>query len=605
MASGFILADTIIGSDGWVPKHARGNWFAEGVEWAITQNDTGSDWFVHKKDGATPGTAGTEGGWTETAWNPNTKNTAGMSAYYSATEEVVALYVRHATNDDLIFGDYNGTSEEFEQVGSTLSHGYGKDLTGDVVIGHDGRCHVFRISSGLKAKATNTARTSLGSEVTIHANGTGMASPCIFTDGTDWYVGVLCADATLGDYRFAYCKDGDDPSDALNWTVETVALVSATKTPDEHGNLVSYVASGDSASTIVACTKDSGHVVRAARVKKTSASTSWDSAVTAGTTKTRPQVAIDETNDEVYIAYLNSGGGGSATAVEYVKSDAATLSFGSATTLIEDTGTENFLYVSGPSTVCNSTTGMTFVAFNADDDETWYGEVTIAGGSGVSLTGSTSSTGSVDGDLDADASLSGSTSSSAATDGAIDADASLSGATSSTGSTSGALSVSAGVSFTGATSSSSSLDGAIDADVALAGSTDSTGSASGAISTGTGVSFTGTIACSGSTAAAIDADVDLAGSASGSGSAAGALTVTSAGAVFSGSVSGAGSLTVAQLDASVSISGSTEGTGVLSGPFSTDADPSLAGTIHTTTARYRPKATTARYRPKTSTGRLA
>jgi len=150
-------------------------------------------------------------------------------------------------------------------------------------------------------------------------------------DGVD-AIGVLFT--WDNDWGFAYRKD----SAALtaSWTFEIAYDGATTEVIDNHLYCMAYESGSETTSRVCLALKNgSGGTDIFCGVR--SAAGSWSSLVEVGVTAnghTRPSLAIDKTNDEVYVFYIDSG---TTSSVYYDKSDTGSLSFnGTDTVVLED-----------------------------------------------------------------------------------------------------------------------------------------------------------------------------------------------------------------------------------------------------------------------------
>jgi hypothetical protein len=201
--------------------------------------------------------------------------------------------------------------------------------------------------------------------------------------GSNNYLGVFVGPNASDDFYFVYIKEGDTITTAGNWTTENVSTLSSyqANAADDH---VAIIRDGSTTNNrLYAVFKRGAGTGPTHGVFKRDNNTSgtW-SVVENSLAESRPGIAYDETNDEVYVFSHNGSGG--ATPIEYEKSAAPTLSFGSGVTFLEDS-TDVFNSVVAPHDPVTSTTGLLMVGGNHTDGTVWENLLTIAAPAGGGL----------------------------------------------------------------------------------------------------------------------------------------------------------------------------------------------------------------------------
>jgi hypothetical protein len=203
--------------------------------------------------------------------------------------------------------------------------------------------------------------------------------------GSNNYLGVAVSpNGGSEDVYWVYIKEGDTITTAGNWTVENAStLASYSDDADDH---ISIVRDGSATNNRIyfATKRDAGTGASHAVFKRDNNTSGTWSVTENALAESRPAIGYDATNDEVYVWSSDTI---NATPIEYEKSSAPTLSFGSGTTILENS-TDAFSAVAGSHDPCTSTSGLLIVGGNNTDGLQWEAMITLAAPAGGGMVSS-------------------------------------------------------------------------------------------------------------------------------------------------------------------------------------------------------------------------
>ncbi len=341
-------------------------WYAHGQWWCIAQDTSGDDWFIYKNDGAIPAVPGTQGGWTKTSANVDTKNSSRIDLWYNDTDDIV--HILRKRNDVGTYNEYtwNVTFEQYEKTSGLDVTMFSKS-DGTVVVDSTGQAFVATESGGVitlhhSTNASRTIWTSMTLASGVPAGSDNRPAMIPFTDSLDGpQIGMLYH---LTSTTMAFRKHDDDDGDApADWASETIAGTSA----DDHIALRSHSVTGD----LFAVVKRGGSSNKISYYTRPDRGTwSTDFPITSGSVS-RPQLVVDESNNEVYVFFTKQG------SIVYRKSAITPVSFGSETVAIDDQA-DGVSDVQLPKAGVTGATGLLVVADGSG--ATWYNILNIDAG---------------------------------------------------------------------------------------------------------------------------------------------------------------------------------------------------------------------------------
>lgn len=339
----------------------------------VFQDDTGADWKGWKWDGTNPASPGdTSTGWSViAAINPSTADTSTTVLHWDETNQELHVVKLHATEFYQKYTYTAGTDSwaqdvTDEDVGVTLL----ADQT-DIAVDSSQRPWIAYVSATGTLETRVRVSGTWGNGAQLSAATDVVAVNVIpYTDASG-NAGLYCVWVeTAGGIKAAHRLDS--AGTATSWTAD--ASIPAGIGNDNHISTVSVILSGDTGSTILCSNKDTSNNTACARRDPDG---TWSSAVSVAASRGRIKLVVDETNEDVY-AIGNSDGAGAAIAIEYRSSPINSLSFSSATTVLEDTGvTQDFSFCSVPSHNCTGTTNILVLGSNSG---VWYNTIELAGG---------------------------------------------------------------------------------------------------------------------------------------------------------------------------------------------------------------------------------
>ncbi|MFP5346714.1 MAG: hypothetical protein ACLGIA_06785 [Actinomycetes bacterium] len=202
-------------------------------------------------------------------------------------------------------------------------------------------------------------------------------------------VGIMWSDQASNAFRFAVHSTSAAPD--TQWTMETA--LDGTRFADDHMNLKSLLVDdnnrvhaaiktsrGDSSS-------DSPSDPLIMVLSRTSSGT-WSNATVAQVSSglTRPQLALDSTNKDMYVLMTTEGGG----QAYYKKTSLSNISFnasGTGATFMSATGAK-INNISTTKDPVNSTTGLVAIASDTTTRTYYHAEMSLGGGGGTGTTAS-------------------------------------------------------------------------------------------------------------------------------------------------------------------------------------------------------------------------
>lgn len=351
--------------------------------WSMVE-EAGDDFWLYENDGATPGSQGGTGGWSQAANSAGgghevtTRSTGRPTLYYDKTNGVLHVLELHGTTDYYSKLTYNPGSNDWTINVASESVGVNVDFRSGLVVDTNGIPWICYLNSSnaIKLRYRDTDNTWKDGP-DIKATGAGSTATQRPSPGFRWSDGgtdsigfVISNDKTPDELTFAYRADADAKSTA--WTTETAS--DGSYSIDDHVSVAVGKFSGDSTHTIVVVAKGVSNY----QAYRRAPNGTWGSINTdISSSATRVKAAMDEANEEVYAFYTDS------TKVVYQKSAAnTTLSFGAAVTVLEDDGVNTFSNDIGAPQADGYTSASGIMVFGSisSTDETWWNKVEIAGG---------------------------------------------------------------------------------------------------------------------------------------------------------------------------------------------------------------------------------
>lgn len=199
-------------------------------------------------------------------------------------------------------------------------------------------------------------------------------------------VGVMWSDQGSGAFRFAVHDDAALDANGLptrDWQLETA--MAGSRLSDDHINVKGIAGGDDGRIHAVVKTGQTTSTAPLLVVLTRSATGSWSSAV-AGTVSddhTRGQIALDSTNQMIYVL-ATSPTSGSSGVVYYKRSPLSSISFppGLGTPFVRWSGA-GMNNVSVAKTPVDSTTGLVGLASAANQKRYYHAEMALAGSTSV------------------------------------------------------------------------------------------------------------------------------------------------------------------------------------------------------------------------------
>lgn len=383
---------------GWSTKSVWVNHGDGSGHWTIiAEDDSGDDWHTWRRGVSA---------YTKKV-NTNTAGSTLSTLVANPANTVFALLDQTTTDADVTVFEVDPSTKDMVIDTDALTSGT-ENLTGfdngdcaHLAITNDGRIILAYATGGaLLIRSTGTDRASFASALTLVASGVqdsptgaGIMKVLPFTDGTDWYTGVLYHN-TSEELVWTYIQDGDDPQTSGNWSTPVAVAaygdVGEPSSEENHFDAACAVLPGSSASTLVACIKDGVNDIYTIRAHLTAPDASWDAWVATGwTDNTGPTIGLDSENGVAYVACGNATGVNSVTAVLYRTSDATTtMSWGGEATLLDADDGGTTLFNSRPHFPdhgCTSDMGMLVVALARGENELWDNLLTISPAAGGSI----------------------------------------------------------------------------------------------------------------------------------------------------------------------------------------------------------------------------
>ena len=347
--------------------------FHDGTWWVAASSATESEWFLWKKMGTTwikTISLGTPG-----SIRPDCLIDSPNNKLYVLSAQSSAKFLR------LTYNPEDGTWG--------LDPGFPVTLTGFSYPGEHPSV-IARAKNGdlwalgpragvLMARRSSNGGQTWSADIkikTITVSG-ALCDVVTFTSNGQNYIGVGYAENTdpATSYGFLMHKDGD-PDNV--WTDETSQIVKPVNTQsDDH---IAMMISATNEIFMVIKTKPGGAGATGVNLYKRATNGGWSSfPVFKGSAETRPAVAIDETNNELYIftTLLNTPRYG-----RYKKcliGDEAALATAPVKTFFQN-ASDDFHNVSAPPHRVNYCTGLMIAAENNTNAKIWYQILPITGG---------------------------------------------------------------------------------------------------------------------------------------------------------------------------------------------------------------------------------
>lgn len=361
--------------------------YAGGKWWAVIEETTNGDWYLFENDLATPA-AGAAGGWSraqETGASDLrilfTRTSDRVTLYFDETNQVLHVIAMHGSSSLYSQYGYNSGTNDWDEDVYQQSIGTDIEFRGGLVVDSNGLPWIayFDATNAIKTVYRSAGGVwTAGGDIRVArgTDGTQRVSNGIrWNDAGAASIGFAYTDEdTTEAVMFAYRADADTLSDA--WTVETVT--DSLYQADDHVAIAVGNFGTDTTSTIIVAAKSGGGTLgndNYHSIRRDPDGT-WDAKNIELPKFTRMQIAIDETNEEVYVFYSAN----SDTNIVYQKSTASgTLSWGSAVVVIEDDGVNTFFTdVSTTNGIpVTSSTGL-LVMGAISGGHTWWNIIPIA-----------------------------------------------------------------------------------------------------------------------------------------------------------------------------------------------------------------------------------
>ncbi len=372
-------------------------WFADGSWWGGLFVDGSDDNRIHRYNAA-------NNTWTATSTVVDPRNSSHGDYLWDGS----ALYVASVNGDTdvapiIVYKfSYNAGSDTY-----TIDPDFRSDVDGDldiddglvvgqgpaetVTIAKDSTNQLW-VAFDNPVDATNrevminrstTNEHTWGAPFQIGDNiGPDDISAIIAFDGDS--VGVLMSEhrpATDPDSAFHFFTHADSAGDTT-WA-QGDSISGSTLFTEDHINLKLTATSGGDILAALKTNDGPNHI----QLYRRASNGDWSehTVVGAGQSVTRPQVVVDETNDQVYVLYTapeSSGGGNQA--IYYKSAPLSTLSFNAAglgTALIAD-GTNDINDVSTAKHSVTSTSGLLAIASSDTNDRYYHGFLALSGSGG-------------------------------------------------------------------------------------------------------------------------------------------------------------------------------------------------------------------------------
>ena len=360
--------------------------------WMVAQDNTSSDWALWEWDGTFP-TVGTAGGWTRA------DDAAGGFVYVdtrgSARPHVIFESGAGSFGDGRLHvlnkqateyyeqWDYDSADDDWTQAVSNEDAGVSNAEEAGFVLDSNNVPWVIYYDATPDVECRYRSGGSWASDTQIASSITGTVGTNVRIDAFNWVdddgdnaIGVIYVDGLT--WRFTSKKDSDTLGSA-SWSTP-VTIYTASSNGDDHVSAQAALFGSDTTSTIIVVLKDGDSPANLMTVRRDPDGT-WDTAVEhSDGDHTQPKVVLDTTNETAYL-FVPGFATGTGVRMEYYTADATTtLSWSTATTVIEDDGVNTFrAEIAVPSHTCDSNTNIMVAAERSGgSDRVWWNEVDIA-----------------------------------------------------------------------------------------------------------------------------------------------------------------------------------------------------------------------------------
>ena len=348
-----------------------------GAWWVAAQDTSGKEWFLFKKSGAN---------WIK-SFSLGAPGSVKPDCFIDSPNNKLYVLLSHTSNDGTKFLriSYNPAT------GLWLNDlGFPVGLTGFKHSGED-PCALVRAKNGdfwvfvarfgfLYARRSMNGGATWTADIIVKALdiSTALADAVAFTSNGKNYVGVGFAEDTdpISHYGFVMHQDG--AADNV-WTDET-SLISVPPNTYGDDHLAMAVSPNNDVYMVTKTNPDLNNATGIALYKRTKAGVWSMRTVFIGSAETRPALAIDETNNELYVFTTMLG---SPRFGRYKKCRIGfedSLSITPIMTYMQE-GLNDFHNLSTPAHNVTSCTGLLVAAENNTNFKTWYQLFSIKGGS--------------------------------------------------------------------------------------------------------------------------------------------------------------------------------------------------------------------------------
>lgn len=346
--------------------------------WVAAQDTSGTEWFLFKKQGAN---------WIK-FFSLGSPGSMKPDCFIDSPNNKLYVLLSHSSNDGTKFLRLN-----FDPNTGLWSNdpGFPVGLTG---FRHQGEnpCVLVRAKNGdfwvfvarlgvIYGRRSSDGGATWTADIIVKAIDitTAMVDAVAFTSNGKNYVGIGYAEDTdpISHYGFVLHQDGaaDD-----SWADET-NLISVPPNTYGDDHLAMAVSPNNDVYMATKTNPDLNNATGIALYKRTKAGVWSMRTVFVGSAETRPALAIDETNNELYVftTLLGSPRFGRYRKCRIGQEDS--VSTAPVVTYFQE-GINDFHNVSTPAHYVNSCTGLLVAAENNTNFKTWYQLFSIAGNNG-------------------------------------------------------------------------------------------------------------------------------------------------------------------------------------------------------------------------------
>ncbi len=280
-------------------------WYTDGFWWALMTTSGGSDTHIFKLDSLTHE-------WTDTGTAVDTRTNSTGDALWTAKDRTLTIVARDSSSNPLVSRfTYSPGSDQYtldsgfpiavDAGGGSESATIDRDSTGKLWIAYTRANQLWVAHSDVNGLSWTSGFHPAVGDYTLTSD--DIASVIAFNGN----IGVMWSDQGASAMRFAIHRDGTADS---AWTVEDA--LAGTRMADDHINLKQIT--GDPSGQIFAAIKTSkgdvasdaptdplvGVLVRTPATATQPADWKFRAAGTVADNHTRPIIAIDQTNRELY-----------------------------------------------------------------------------------------------------------------------------------------------------------------------------------------------------------------------------------------------------------------------------------------------------------------